>query len=131
MTSLFFSQNDSPMRESFWQKNRLATHILFDLCLFEHFSPVANFEQQSLSTQALNNFFSASDIMEAVRGRFHLYGISYKGCVILCMIQVVLLRNKLVEQLFVYFYNTAVENNFLIIKLSFSDFILFYNSVAK
>ena len=27
-----------------------------------------------------------------------------------------------------YFYNTAVENNFLIIKLSFSDFILFYNS---
>ena len=44
------------------------------------------------------------------------------------MIQVVLLRNKWVEQLLVYFYNTAVKNNFLIIKLSFSDFILFYNS---
>ena len=36
------------MGESFWQKNRLVTHILFDLCLFEHFSPVANFEQQSI-----------------------------------------------------------------------------------
>ena len=61
--------------------------------------------------------------MEAVRGRFHFYGINYKGCVI----QVVLLRNKWVEQLLVYFYNTAVENNFLIIT-SFSDFILSYNS---
>ena len=76
-----------------------------------------------ISTQVLNNFFSASDIMEAVRGRFHFYGINYKGCVI----QVVLLRNKWVEQLLVYFYNTAVENNFLIIT-SFSDFILSYNS---
>ena len=62
--------------------------------------------------------------MEAVRGRFHFYGINYKGC----MIQVVLLRNKWVEQLLVYFYNNAVENNFLLIKLSCSDFILFYNS---
>ena len=81
-----------------------------------------------ISTQVLNNFFSASDIMEAVRGRFHFYGINYKGCVI----QVILLRNKWVEQLLVYFYNTAVENNFLIITrnttLSFLDFILFYNS---
>ena len=40
-----------------------------------------------ISTQVLNNFFSASDIMEAVRDRFHFYGINYKGC----MIQVVLL----------------------------------------
>ena len=37
------------MSESFWQKNRLVTHLLFDLCLFEHFSPVANFGQQSLT----------------------------------------------------------------------------------
>ena len=77
-----------------------------------------------ISTQVLNNFFSASDIMEAVRGRFHFYGINYKGCVI----QVALLRNKWVEQLLVYFYNTSVENNFLIIKMSFSDFVLFFNS---
>ena len=28
----------------------MVTHILFDLCLFEHFSPVANFEQQSIYT---------------------------------------------------------------------------------
>ena len=62
--------------------------------------------------------------MEAVRGRFHFYGINYKGC----LIQVVLLRNKWVEQLLVYFNNTAVENDFLIIKSSFSDLILFYNS---
>ena len=48
-----------------------------------------------ISTQVLNNFFSASDIMEAVRGRFHFYGINYKGCVI----QVVLLQNKWVDQL--------------------------------
>ena len=71
-----------------------------------------------ISTQVLNNFFSASDIMEAVRGRFHFYGINYKGCVI----QVVLLRNKWVEQLLVYFYNTAVENNFLIITLQIQRF---------
>ena len=43
--------------------------------------------------------------MEAVRGCFHFYGINYKGCVI----QVVLLQNKWVEKLLVYFYNTAVE----------------------
>ena len=36
------------MGESFWQKNRLVKNILFDVCLFEHFSPVANFEQQSI-----------------------------------------------------------------------------------
>ena len=29
-----------------------------------------------ISTQVLNNFFSASDIMEAVRGRFHFYGMN-------------------------------------------------------
>ena len=33
--------------------NRLVTRILFDLCLFEHFSPVANFEQQSIITDKL------------------------------------------------------------------------------
>ena len=73
-----------------------------------------------ISTQVLNNFFSASDIMEAVRGHFHFYGINYKGCVI----QVVLLRNKWVEQLLVYFYNTAVENNFLIITRNSTTFYI-------
>ena len=38
-------------------------------------------------TQVLKYFFSASDIMEAVRGRFRLW---YEGCVI----QVILLKNK-------------------------------------
>ena len=52
VTSLFFCQNDSPTSDSFWQKNRLVTHILFDLCLFEHFSPVASFEQQSIALQS-------------------------------------------------------------------------------
>ena len=40
-----------------------------------------------ISSQVFNNFFSASDIMEAVRGHFHVW---YEGCVI----QVILLRNK-------------------------------------
>ena len=40
-----------------------------------------------ISSQVFNNFFSASDIMEAVRGRFRVW---YEGCVI----QVILLRNK-------------------------------------
>jgi hypothetical protein len=29
-----------------------------------------------ISSQVINNFFSASDIMEAVRGRFHFYGMN-------------------------------------------------------
>ena len=48
MSSLFFCQNDALMGGSIWQKNSLVTLILFDLCLFEHFSPVANFAQQSI-----------------------------------------------------------------------------------
>ena len=48
VTKLFFCQIDPHMSASFWQKNRLDTQILFDLCLFEHFSPVANFAQQSI-----------------------------------------------------------------------------------
>jgi len=32
-----------------------------------------------ISSQVFNNFISASDIMEAVRGRFHVW---YEGCVI-------------------------------------------------
>ena len=42
-----------------------------------------------ISTQVFNNFISASDTMEAVRGRFHFYGKNYKGC----LIQVVLLQS--------------------------------------
>ena len=45
------------MGESFWQKNRLVTHILFDLCLYEHFSPVANFEQQSMLKLLIDKIF--------------------------------------------------------------------------
>ena len=35
---LSFSQNDFPMAESFWQKDSLITHILFELCLLWHLS---------------------------------------------------------------------------------------------
>ena len=55
-------------------------------CSFYHeklFIQVVN----DISSQVFNNFFSASDIMEAVRGRFCVW---YEGCVI----QVILLRNK-------------------------------------
>ena len=44
--SVFFAKN----HESFWQKGRMVTHILFDLCLFKHFSPVANFGYESILT---------------------------------------------------------------------------------
>ena len=33
VTRLLFCQKDSPMGESFWQKDSLITHILFELCL--------------------------------------------------------------------------------------------------
>ena len=33
LTNLLFCQNDSPIRRSFWQKDSLITHILFELCL--------------------------------------------------------------------------------------------------
>ena len=39
------------MGESLWQKDRIVTHILFDLCLSKHLSPVANFGDQSLFRQ--------------------------------------------------------------------------------
>ena len=45
---LSFFQNDSPMGETFWPKDSLITHILFELWLIMIFSPVANFAQQSL-----------------------------------------------------------------------------------
>ena len=44
-------------------------------------------EINDISSQVSNNFFSASDFMEAVRGRFRVW---HEGCVI----QVILLRNK-------------------------------------
>ena len=45
---LSFCQNDSLMGESFWQKDSLITHILFELWLILIFSPVEKFAQQSL-----------------------------------------------------------------------------------
>ena len=60
--------------------------LLLKTCSLYHeklFIKVVN----DISTQVFNNFFSASDIMEAVRGRFRVW---YEGCVI----QVILLRNK-------------------------------------
>ena len=48
VTRLLFCQNDSPMRGSFWEKDSLITHILFELQPIFIFSPVANFGNQSL-----------------------------------------------------------------------------------
>ena len=50
-----FWQNDSLMGESLRQKDRMVTQILFDLCLFKHFSPVANLGDQSLFVGAIWN----------------------------------------------------------------------------
>ena len=36
VVKLSFCQNDCLMRQSFWQKDSLITHILFELCLFRH-----------------------------------------------------------------------------------------------
>ena len=52
MTSLLFCQNNSLVGESNCQKDIFVTHILFDLCLLKHFSPVANFGYQSLGFRA-------------------------------------------------------------------------------
>ena len=60
--------------------------LLLKTCSLYHeklFIQVVN----DISSQVFNNFFSASDIMEAVRGRFRVW---YEGCVI----QVILLQNK-------------------------------------
>ena len=60
--------------------------LLLKTCSLYHeklFIQVVN----DISSQVFNNFFSASDIMEAVRGRFRVW---YEGCAI----QVILLRNK-------------------------------------
>ena len=65
-----------------WEFARLSLKTC-SLCHEKLFIQVVN----DISSQVFNNFFSASDIMEAVRGRFHVW---YEGCVI----QVILLRNK-------------------------------------
>ena len=60
--------------------------LLLKTCSLYHeklFIQVVN----DISSQVFNNFFSASDIMEAVRGCFRVW---YEGCVI----QVTLLQNK-------------------------------------
>ena len=70
VTKLSFCQSDSPLSESSWQKNSLVTNIFFDLCLFKHFSPVANFGQQMGSNNRfLNNYSSNHSWMffEALR----------------------------------------------------------------
>ena len=51
---LSFCQNDPPMRESFWQKDSLITHIIFELQPIIIFCPVANFGDQSkVSTETI------------------------------------------------------------------------------
>ena len=60
--------------------------LLLKTCSLYHeklFIQVVN----DISSQVFNNFFSASDIMEAVRGHFSVW---YEGC----LIQVILLQNK-------------------------------------
>ena len=49
VTILLFCQNNSPRRETFWQKDSLITHILFELQPITIFSPVKNFGDQSLN----------------------------------------------------------------------------------
>ena len=53
MIKLSFSQNDSSIGGSFWQKDSLITFMIFELCLFMIFSPVANFGHHPLSVRFL------------------------------------------------------------------------------
>ena len=60
VTILPFCHNDLIIGGSLWQKDRMVTHILFDRCLFKHFSPVANFGDQSLPMQYAQRFLLLS-----------------------------------------------------------------------
>ena len=59
VTNLLFCQNDFPKRRSFWQKDSLITHILFELWLIMIFSPVANFGQHPLCWKECCRFLSS------------------------------------------------------------------------
>ena len=50
MIKLSFCQNDSPMGETFWQKDGLITHTLFELWLIMIFRPLANFSATVFSS---------------------------------------------------------------------------------
>ena len=65
----FFKCNFTVISLHIFAVNRMVTHILFNLCLFEHFSPVANFGNQSLGAgvgAGAHRYASGS------RCRFHL-----------------------------------------------------------
>ena len=51
------------MGGSLWQKDGMVTHMLFDLCFFKHFSPVANFGDQSLDTCTFS-LYTANALMQ-------------------------------------------------------------------
>ena len=53
---LSFGQNVTHMGESFWIKDNLITHMLFELWLILIFSPVANFAQHPLKLD-FQNFY--------------------------------------------------------------------------
>ena len=52
---LSLCQNDPPMGESFWQKDSLITHILFELCLFRNLAQCNFF--CSPSRQAASRYY--------------------------------------------------------------------------
>ena len=66
MVKLFFCQNDPLMGKSFWQNNSLLTHILFELCLFMIFSPVANLMHHPI---LYKNFSNLIKVRENVHGQ--------------------------------------------------------------
>ena len=59
------------MRESFWQNNRMVTHMLFDLCLSKHFSPVADFGDQSL--EQLEFILGFRNMQEKLLANYQLF----------------------------------------------------------
>ena len=55
VTKLLFCQNDYPMGGSFWQKDSLITHILFELLMI--FSPILNLMLHSLWSKLNFNYY--------------------------------------------------------------------------
>ena len=65
--------------------DRMVTHILFDLCLFKHFSPVANFSDQSLKIQEqLQKGFGRIVRLRSKRPT-NIFGRQFKMVLTLCV----------------------------------------------
>ena len=71
---LSFGQKDSPIRGSFWPKDSLISHILFELCLFRYLAQSTSF-WDTLYLGSVKEYFKN---MDKVNKR-HYYFTSNEG----------------------------------------------------